>query len=128
MYVRRCGRDSGCCKRSHLARSSFHQHAGTRLQRRPGRAHVVHEDDAETSERSWSPGEDEGVANVGVPFLGRESRLRAGVSPPPEQIADWKAEPGCQFAGLVEAASPLTAPVQRDRNGEIRAAQNRSTM
>ena len=60
--------------------------------------------------------------------VGRESGLRACVSPPPEQIADWKAEPRRQFASLVEAAPPLAAPVQRDRNDEIRAAENRSAM
>jgi hypothetical protein len=66
--------------------------------------------------------------DVGVPSLSREACLRSCVPPAPEHAADRKAEPGSELVSLVEAAPPPTAPMQGNRNGQIRAAENRSAL
>lgn len=127
-YWRRFGRDSGCCERSYFPHASLSQHAGTSLQRRSCRAHVVHDDNAQAAEWSRSPREDEGPTNVGAPVIGRQACLRPGVAPAFEDAPHRKAETGRELVGLVEAAAPLPAPVQRNWNHEVRAEEERTSM
>lgn len=127
-YWQRYGRDSGCCERSDFPHAALFQHAGTSLQRRSCRAHVVHDDNAQAAEWSSSPREDECLTNVGAPVIGRQACLRPGVAPAFENTPYRKAETARELLGLVEAPAPLPAPVQRNWNDEVRAAEERTSM
>jgi hypothetical protein len=127
-FWKRYGRDSGCCKRSHFPHATLFQHAGTSLERRACRAHVVHDDNAQAVEWSSSPRENECLTNVGGPVIGRQSSLRPRAALAFEDTPYRKAETGRELVSLVEAAAPSPAPVQWNWNDEVCAAEERTSM
>ncbi len=119
MSGRRSRRDSRCCKRPHLPRPRPHQRPPTRLQRRSGRPHVVHEEDGGAGGDGRWRADPEGLLDVGVALSRWQIRLRRRVPAADEGMPDREAEAARQIRCLVEATPPAAAPMQRHRDDEV---------
>ena len=118
MCGRRSRRNSGCGKRSHFRCAGCYQYAGARFQRRPRRAHVVHQHDTKTRDPS-ATGESECVADVAQPGVCGEIGLGARVPVANERAADRDLEVSGKVECLVETPPPPPAPVQRHRHDAV---------
>jgi hypothetical protein len=86
------------------------RHAGSfqcsraRLQRRPGRAHIIHEHDNCALHGAYGRRDRERVAYIAVPLCGWESGLRRGHPDSLKGGHDPQVEMPRQIAGLIETA------------------------
>ena len=68
-------------------------------------------------------GEPKGIADIGVPFRGRQIHLRRGVPNPNKGGAHRKLERPRQLGRLIEAARTLAPGMKRHGHGEVDVVQ-----
>jgi hypothetical protein len=137
--------DSRRGKRAHLAHAACFEHLRARVERRPRRAHIIHEDDDDVSARGvplargvrlpfdfapfdfaqgkspdGMPRQCERIQNVLVPRCCRQVRLRGGGADATKSRYDREAEVAGQIVRLIEPAR--SAPRRMQRTGTAACA------
>jgi len=116
--------DSSRGKRSYLGHATRLQRPGARVERRAGGAHIVHQHDNGSVERSRVPRGRERVADVSVTPCRRQADLSGRRANAPQRLHDRETERSCQVGSLIESALAAPGRVERDRDRAGRAGED----
>jgi hypothetical protein len=115
--------DSRSGEGAHLPHAGRAEYPRARLERCPGRAHIIDHHYREAAQLGASLSQGEGPAHVPMTLRRREFRLGGRVACPPKRVARGHSQTARQIGSLVEPALSTPGGMERNRHHALGCRQ-----